>query len=190
MIFLLVRVIPVYQQATRLRPLFFVRGELRSGKVGYSRLCEILDQVVHARRAANERQLARFTDAFTFEHREDFIFLKDPSTARQIIEQTGIELKRLTSKQSRIASVQMLLSELGYDTTNPDGILGPKTKRAILRFQRKNAIRVDGQVSPRLLAKVERKRNALKSRKKKARSRRVRRRRATQPLNSEQDLGD
>ena len=123
-------------------------------------------------------------------HREDFIFLKDPSTARQIIEQTGIELKRLTSKQSRIASVQMLLSELGYDTTNPDGILGPKTKRAILRFQRKNAIRVDGQVSPRLLAKVERKRNALKSRKKKARSRRVRRRRATQPLNSEQDLGD
>ncbi len=123
-------------------------------------------------------------------HREDFIFLKDPSTARQIIEQTGIELKRLSQNRSRIASVQMMLSELGYDTTNPDGILGPKTKRAILRFQRKNAIRVDGQVSPRLLAKVERKRNALKSWKKKAKSRRVRRKRATQPLNSEQDLGD
>ena len=123
-------------------------------------------------------------------HREDFILLKDPSTARQIIEQTGIELRRLSAKRSRIASVQMMLSELGYDTTNPDGILGPKTKRAILRFQRKNAIRVDGQVGPRLLAKVQRKRNALKSRKKKTRSSGIRRKTGTQSLNSEQEFGD
>ncbi len=103
-------------------------------------------------------------------HRDDFIFLKDPSTGRQIIEQTGIELKRLSGKRSRIATVQMMLSEIGYDTTVPDGIMGPKTKRAILRFQRKNAIRVDGKVSPRLLAKVQRNRNALKARNKKAKS--------------------
>ncbi len=104
-------------------------------------------------------------------HREDFIFLKDPSTARQIIEQTGIELKRLSRTRSRIATVQMMLSELGYDTTVPDGIIGPKTKRAILRFQRKNAIRVDGKVSSRLVAKVLKRRNALKSRKEQGRYR-------------------
>ena len=123
-------------------------------------------------------------------HREDFIFLKDPSTARQIIEQTGIELKRLPHNRSRIATVQMMLSELGYVTTKPDGIMGPKTKRAILRFQRKNAIRVDGKVSPRLLAKMQRKRSALKARKKKAKLGGGRRKLESQPIQSEQDLGE
>ena len=123
-------------------------------------------------------------------HREDFIFLKDPSTARQIIEQTGIELKRLPHKRSRIATVQMMLSELGYDTKIPDGILGPKTKRAILRFQRKIAIRADGKVSPRLMAKVQRKRNAFKARNKKAKLGGSRRKLGSRPSESEQYLGD
>ena len=123
-------------------------------------------------------------------HREDFIFLKDPSTARQIIEQTGFELKRVSHKRSRIATVQMMLSELGYDTKIPDGILGPKTKRAILRFQRKNAIRADGKVSPRLMAKVQRKRNAFKARNKKAKLGGSRRKLGSRPSESEQYLGD
>ncbi len=58
-------------------------------------------------------------------HRDDFIFLKDPSTGNEIIEQTRADLSHLTVKRIRIATAQMLLSELGYDTNYPDGILGP-----------------------------------------------------------------
>ena len=107
-------------------------------------------------------------------HHDELIFYKDPSTGRQIIEQTEIELKRLSHKRSRIASVQMMLSELGYDTTNPDGIMGPKTKRAIVKFQRRNRIRVDGKVSTRLMAKVQKKRDARKVAREKARLRELR----------------
>ena len=100
-------------------------------------------------------------------HRGGFIFLKDPSTGEEIIEQTSVELSRLSPKRSRIATAQMLLSELGYDTHKPDGILGRKTRNAILRFQRKNAIRKDGKVSSRLVAVMKKKRDALEAAKNK-----------------------
>lgn len=99
-------------------------------------------------------------------HRNKFIFLKDPSTGKQIIEQTKVELSRLSFERSRIATVQMMLSALGYDTKNADGILGPKTERAIRRFQRRNAFRADGKVSSRLVAKLQKKRDARKATKK------------------------
>ncbi len=57
----------------------------------------------------------------------------------------------------------MLLSELGYDTYKPDGILGRKTRNAILGFQRKNAKRADGKVSSRLVALLQKRRDARKA---------------------------
>ena len=101
--------------------------------------------------------------------RPGFVFIKDPATGNEIIDQTKAELSRLPSKRTRIASVQMMLSELGYDTKNADGILGTKTQSAILRFQRKNGIRVDGKVSSQLVANLQKKRDALKAARKKAR---------------------
>jgi hypothetical protein len=101
--------------------------------------------------------------------REYFVFIKDPATGNEIIDLTKAELSRLPSKRTRIASVQMMLSELGYDTKNADGILGPKTQSAILRFQRKNGIRVDGKVSSQLVANLKIKRDALKAARNKAR---------------------
>jgi hypothetical protein len=99
-------------------------------------------------------------------HRNDFVFLKDPATGNEIIAQTKIELSRLSFKRTRIATAQMLLNELGYDTKNPDGILGRKTRKDILRFQRKNGIRVDGKVNSRLVARLRKKRDAHKAAKK------------------------
>ncbi len=101
--------------------------------------------------------------------REYFFFIKDPATGNEIIDLTKAELSRLPSKRTRIASVQMMLSELGYDTYKPDGILGRKTRNAILRFQRKNAKRADGKVSSRLVALLQNRRNALKAARNKAR---------------------
>ncbi len=101
--------------------------------------------------------------------REYFVFIKDPATGNEIIDLTKAELSRLPSKRIRNASVQMMLSELGYDTKNADGILGPKTQSAILRFQRKNGLRVDGKVSSQLVANLKKKRDALKAARNKAR---------------------
>ncbi len=102
-------------------------------------------------------------------HRDAFVFIKDPSTGNEIIDQTEVELSRLSLKRVRIATAQMLLSELGYDTYKPDGILGRKTRNAILGFQRKNAKRADGKVSSRLVALLQNRRNALKAARNKAR---------------------
>lgn len=96
-------------------------------------------------------------------HRDDFIFLKDPSTGNEIIEQTRADLSHLTVKRIRIATAQMLLSELGYDTNYPDGILGPKTRNAILRFQRRNSNRADGKLNSRLVSILKKKRDVLRA---------------------------
>ena len=59
--------------------------------------------------------------------------------------------------------VQRLLKELGYDTKDADGCLGHETQNAILWFQCKNAIRVDGKVTSQLVALMQRKRDALEA---------------------------
>ncbi len=83
--------------------------------------------------------------------RNDFTFINDPSTTGEFIRQTAVELSRLTFQQIRIATAQMLLGELGYDTSKPDGILGIKTRHAIRSFQRKTKIPANGSVSTHLV---------------------------------------
>ena len=64
-------------------------------------------------------------------------------------------------KRIRIATVQKLLKVLGFDTKGADGFLGQETQNAILWFQRKNAIRVDGRLNSQLVALMQKKRDAL-----------------------------
>ncbi|MGB9680245.1 MAG: peptidoglycan-binding domain-containing protein [Thermoanaerobacteraceae bacterium] len=47
-----------------------------------------------------------------------------------------------------VLELQMILQSLGYDPGPIDGIFGPLTKNAVMRFQRDNGIRVDGIVGP------------------------------------------
>jgi len=82
----------------------------------------------------------------------DFIFLKDSSTGIEILDQISDDLSKITPERHRFATAQMLLTGLGYDPGLVDGRMGSKTRGAIVRFQRKNAIRPDGDVSPRLIA--------------------------------------
>lgn len=87
--------------------------------------------------------------------RADFIFIKDSATGNEIIDQMSVELSRLTFKRIRVATAQSILSRLGYDPGEADGLMGRKTRNAILRFQRKNDLRVDGKVSAHLMAMLE-----------------------------------
>jgi hypothetical protein len=94
--------------------------------------------------------------------RDDFAFIKDLTTANEFNKQMAGELSRLTYKRIRIATAQLLLSDLGYGTKKADGIMGAKTRNAILQFQRKTNIPADGKVSAQLVALLHKKRDALK----------------------------
>lgn len=87
--------------------------------------------------------------------RANFVFIKDSSTSNEIIDQISDELSRFTAKRLRLATAQMLLGEVGYDPGEADGLMGKKTRNAVLRFQRRNDVRVDGRVSARLITALQ-----------------------------------
>ncbi len=103
---------------------------------------------------------ARSTRARVVVSQTNFIFLKDSATGNEIIDQMSVELSRLSSKRLRLATAQMLLDDLGFDPGEADGLMGKKTRNAIFRYQRRNALRVDGKVSARLITSLERRQRA------------------------------
>lgn len=54
-----------------------------------------------------------------------------------------------------ISDIQRLLQRAGYNPGQPDGQLGPRTRKAIEAFQRKLGLTIDGQPSPALKSKLE-----------------------------------
>lgn len=59
------------------------------------------------------------------------------------------------SKAQR-AELQTLLSRAGYDVGTPDGVVGPKTRAAVLAFQSSAGLPADGYVSGLLLSRLKR----------------------------------
>ncbi|WP_152485802.1 peptidoglycan-binding protein [Euryhalocaulis caribicus] len=54
-----------------------------------------------------------------------------------------------------VARAQTILAELGYDIGQADGNSGPQTQAAIILYQRENGLAQTGEVSPRLLERLE-----------------------------------
>lgn len=54
-----------------------------------------------------------------------------------------------------VLRAQSLLNELGYDAGVPDGLSGPQTAAAIRRFQQRNGLAQDGEVTADLVARLE-----------------------------------
>lgn len=57
----------------------------------------------------------------------------------------------LIAPSRQLMAVQRALSDFGYGQIQPDGLFGPETKDAIVRFERQHKLPVTGQVSDRLL---------------------------------------
>lgn len=51
-----------------------------------------------------------------------------------------------------VVTIQVLLSQLGYETGEPDGLIGPKTQRAIRAYQKDASLPADGFPDAALLA--------------------------------------
>lgn len=59
------------------------------------------------------------------------------------------------SKDQR-AQVQTLLARAGYDVGTPDGVIGPRTRAAVIAYQASKGLVPDGHVSGRLLDRLKR----------------------------------
>ncbi|MEQ8328678.1 MAG: peptidoglycan-binding protein [Parvibaculum sp.] len=57
--------------------------------------------------------------------------------------------------QADIARVQELLNRLGYDAGSPDGLMGPRTRDAILEYQLTEGLETTGTVTRETLASLE-----------------------------------
>ncbi|MGE0565909.1 MAG: peptidoglycan-binding domain-containing protein [Pseudolabrys sp.] len=57
----------------------------------------------------------------------------------------------LIGPSKQLMAVQRALSEFGYGQIRPDGLYGPETKDAIMRFERAHKLPPTGQVSERLM---------------------------------------
>ena len=57
--------------------------------------------------------------------------------------------------RAAVARAQTILAELGYDIGQADGNSGPQTQAAIILYQRENGLAQTGEVSPRLLERLE-----------------------------------
>jgi membrane-bound lytic murein transglycosylase B len=51
--------------------------------------------------------------------------------------------------------IQEQLNQLGFDTGEPDGISGPKTRHAARQYQRANDLPIDGYVGYQLLQRLQ-----------------------------------
>ena len=61
----------------------------------------------------------------------------------------------LTLAVDTVKGVQARLSNLGYDPGPIDGIVGPRTRAAVRRFQQEHDLKVDGIAGPNTQAKLD-----------------------------------
>ena len=56
---------------------------------------------------------------------------------------------------SQVRQVQALLNDLGYDVGGADGAIGPRTRNAIIEFERVNGLPETGRVNTALISRLE-----------------------------------
>lgn len=54
------------------------------------------------------------------------------------------------------AELQTLLARAGFDVGSPDGVVGPKTRAAVMAYQQRAGLPADGHISGRLLDRLKR----------------------------------
>ncbi|ALE52503.1 lytic murein transglycosylase [Candidatus Thioglobus autotrophicus] len=67
----------------------------------------------------------------------------------------AIPIKESSLSRDDIMHIQTKLNQLGFDTGEPDGISGPKTRNATRAYQRANTLPIDGYVGYQLLQQLK-----------------------------------
>ena len=63
-------------------------------------------------------------------------------------------LSKYGSRSQEVRQIQTKLKQWGYYFGNVDGIYGTQTQDAVIKFQKKNGLRVDGIAGPETLAAI------------------------------------
>ncbi len=63
--------------------------------------------------------------------------------------------RHLVRRSAVVRDAQRELNDRGYDAGPPDGVPGPRTRRALARFQRDNGMRPTGRFDRRTMAALE-----------------------------------
>ncbi|WP_097027902.1 peptidoglycan-binding protein [Clostridium peptidivorans] len=72
----------------------------------------------------------------------------------QAFKTKSTNISSATSNYGQVQKIQTKLNSLGYNCGTPDGIMGAKTKEAIMKFQKANKMVVDGIPGPQTLRKL------------------------------------
>ena len=63
--------------------------------------------------------------------------------------------QRATPQDASVKKAQAMLNQRGFSVGDPDGLIGPKTKRAIMEFQKDAGIPITGKVDQKLMQALE-----------------------------------
>jgi membrane-bound lytic murein transglycosylase B len=70
-----------------------------------------------------------------------------------LVKSAPADLPRLHREQ--VIAVQTRLTERGFDAGEPDGVLGPATRKAIQAFQHSAGLVPDGQIDAEVLSRLD-----------------------------------
>jgi hypothetical protein len=76
------------------------------------------------------------------------------ATGCRTVQPPPVTMSAVPEGKTLVASVQLRLNALGYDTGPVDGLMGPRTARAIGGFQRDNGLAETGQIDEALYRRV------------------------------------
>jgi localization factor PodJL len=54
-----------------------------------------------------------------------------------------------------VREVQMKLNQKGFDVGGPDGVMGPRTKDALMQFQRQQGLAASGEIDNETMAALD-----------------------------------
>jgi peptidoglycan hydrolase-like protein with peptidoglycan-binding domain len=62
------------------------------------------------------------------------------------------QVGELGLSSDEIIQVQIMLNQLGFDIGEPDGVLGPRTREALMTFQERHSLQATGRIDNRTMA--------------------------------------
>ena len=116
--------------------------QMAAGRVGVLRKTLTADQIARA-----DKRIASFKPS-RIDEEANGIFNNVPWAQPSQVANNG-------AGKAVVVQTQTLLNELGYAVGDADGAIGPKTKNAILNFQRNNGMGETGVVNAELIERLE-----------------------------------
>ncbi len=83
------------------------------------------------------------------------LFERQEQEEAKALQATVITSEQPVQQISTVRTVQQLLTDAGYSPGPADGIYGPKTRTAIIAYQRKIGLPHDGRISQKLIASLQ-----------------------------------